>query len=238
LKFLDIVHDTWFKLSPEQASDLSDREKFPVEEGEKFKVHSIDLSGDTHVKAALRLDDASRFNGRNTFYVYKGHIKEFGNTRDNKPQDVPPEVIERGRFILLPGHTSRFYLGDPIIPEGHFTWAEATHNGSRTPEDKSVVNGIIKIARVMEEVRDRLGGRPLTINSWYRDRATNQRVGGARYSQHILGSAVDFRHPTIHPYKVYSLLNEWYGARGGLASASPFTHIDARGYEARWSYGF
>ena len=90
----------------------------------------------------------------------------------------------------------------------------------------------------MEEVRDRLGGRPITINSWYRDPVTNRRVGGASRSRHLVGDAVDFVAPGIHPYDVYDRLNRWWGAKGGLASATVFTHIDTRGYYARWSYGF
>ena len=101
-----------------------------------------------------------------------------------------------------------------------------------------MVYGIIRIARVMEDVRDRLGDRPITINSWYRDPVTNRRVGGASRSRHLNGDAVDFVAPGLHPYNVYDRLNRWWGSKGGLASATVFTHIDARGYYARWSYGF
>jgi hypothetical protein len=52
------------------------------------------------------------------------------------------------------------------------------------------------------------------------------------------GDAVDFVIPGYHPYDVFAELNGWWGSKGGLASATVFTHIDARGYRARWSYGF
>jgi len=49
---------------------------------------------------------------------------------------------------------------------------------------------------------------------------------------------VDFVVSGISPPQVNRQLEPWWGDRGGLASVSCFTHIDARGYKARWSYGF
>jgi uncharacterized protein YcbK (DUF882 family) len=90
----------------------------------------------------------------------------------------------------------------------------------------------------MEEVRQYLGDRPITVNSWYRDPRTNRLIGGARFSRHMTGDAVDFVVAGISPPEVNRRLDSWWGGRGGIASASVFTHIDARGYRARWSYGF
>ncbi|MEM6773085.1 MAG: D-Ala-D-Ala carboxypeptidase family metallohydrolase, partial [Bacteroidota bacterium] len=154
-----------------------------------------------------------------------------------KPAPDPARPAPTGPF-RLPGFRSTFYLSEPIVPGGNFTWAEATKNGSRIPVNRDVVYGIIRIARVMEEVRSRLGDRPIRVNSWYRDPVTNRAVGGARYSRHLVGDAVDFVVIGIHSYTVYDRLNSWWGSRGGLASSSIFTHIDARGYYARWSYGY
>ncbi|MEL6903169.1 MAG: D-Ala-D-Ala carboxypeptidase family metallohydrolase [Cyanobacteria bacterium J06606_4] len=157
-----------------------------------------------------------------------------------KPKDPtpePPRPKPTGPF-RLPGFRSTFYLSEPIVPNGNFTWAEATKNGSRIPVSRDVVYGIIRIARVMEEGRSRLGDRPIRVNSWYRDPASNRAVGGARYSRHLSGDAIDFVVIGVHAYTVYDRLNSWWGSQGGLASSSIFTHIDARGYYARWSYGY
>ena len=153
------------------------------------------------------------------------------------PKPPEPERKPTGPF-RLPGFRSTFYLSEPIIPNGNFTWAEATKNGSRIPVSRDIVYGIIRIARVMEEVRSRLGDRPIRVNSWYRDPASNRAVGGARYSRHMSGDAIDFVVIGLNAYTVYARLNRWWGSQGGLASSSIFTHIDARGYYARWSYGY
>lgn len=153
------------------------------------------------------------------------------------PKPEPTRPAPTGPFTL-PGFRSTFFLSEPIIPDGHFTWAEATRNGQRIPESRDIVYGIIQIARVMEEVRSRMGDRPIRVNSWYRDPATNKAVGGARYSRHMSGDAIDFVVVGVHAYTVYARLNSWWGSQGGLASSSIFTHIDARGYYARWSYGY
>ena len=101
----------------------------------------------------------------------------------------------------------------------------------------------------------------ILVNSGYRDPATNRAVGGARYSRHLWGDALDFRvivkerlvNGDVQPAKmlecdqVNRILSDW---PGGLASASMFSHIDGRGsarvsngrivagQHARWSYGF
>jgi uncharacterized protein YcbK (DUF882 family) len=85
-------------------------------------------------------------------------------------------------------------------------------------------------------VRALFGNRSVEVNSWYRDPATNLRVGGWAMSRHIHGDAVNFKVEGVSPQDVYARLDPWWGRRGGLASSSQFTHIDARGYRARWLY--
>ncbi|ESA38091.1 peptidase m15a [Leptolyngbya sp. Heron Island J] len=234
---LTVVSDTLFKTSPQMASQLSNQEKVFVKNKTELELVKHEPAQANHVKLELAEPSFSNRSER-IWYAYKPDIQIEGNEEDNQPKNETPPPKPSGPSIKLPGFQSSFYLSNSIIPGGHFTWGEATHGGSRIPVDRNVVYGIIRIARVMEEVRDRLGGRPLTINSWYRDPVTNRRVGGASRSRHLVGDAVDFVAPGIHPYDVYDRLNRWWGSRGGLASATVFTHIDTRGYYARWSYGF
>ena len=234
---LTVVSDTLFKTSPKMSSQLSNQEKVFVKNYTELELITHEQATSNHVK--LELAEPS-FNNRSEriWYAYKPDVQIEGNEEGNQPKNETPRPKASGPYIKLPGFRGNFYLSNPIIPGGNFTWGEATHGGSRIPVNRNVVYGIIRIARVMEEVRGRLGGRPITINSWYRDPVTNRRIGGASRSRHLTGDAVDFVAPGIHPYDVYDRLNRWWGSRGGLASATVFTHIDARGYYARWSYGF
>ena len=57
-------------------------------------------------------------------------------------------------------------------------------------------------------------------------------------SRHLVGDATDFVVSGYHPYDIFDKLDRWWGSRGGLASSTVFTHIDVRGFRARWDYGF
>ncbi|MBE9078435.1 peptidase M15 family protein [Romeria aff. gracilis LEGE 07310] len=237
---LKVVSDTIFKLRPLLSSQLPSGERYFVNNGTTFELIAHEKAENNHVKVILAStglgpDDAK------TWYAYAPDVVIEGNEPDNQPKNEtppPPPEPSPGDAIRLPGFSSTFYLSNPILPNGNFTWGEATKNGSRIPVDSNAVYGIIRIAKAMEAVRSRLGDRPIRVNSWYRDSATNKAVGGASRSRHIVGDAVDFVVAGIHPYDVYDQLSSWWGSRGGLASATVFTHIDARGYYARWSYGF
>lgn len=239
---MKVTSDTLFKLEPTLSSQLTDAQKIFIKNGTIFEVESHTPAESSHVRVAL----ASAFLGpenRNTWYAYAPDIEIEGNEPDNKPQDsAPPKQSatpkDPGKAIRLPGFSGLYYLNNPIVTGGNFTWGEATHGGTRIPVNSDIVYGFIRIAKAMEEVRKLYGNRPITINSWYRDPKTNAAVGGARYSRHLNGDAVDFNVAGQHPYDVYARLNGWWGSKGGLASSTKFTHMDVRGYRARWSYGY
>ena len=265
---LRVVSDTLFKLQPVFSYQLSSSEKVFVKNGTEFELDANEKSTANHVRIVLATTGLGDRNLKEWYayapdIVIEGTPSDNTPHKDDptaSPQPVPepdptpparpdPPVIRptpppepdrpapTGPF-RLPGFRSTFYLSEPIVPGGNFTWAEATKNGSRIPVSRDIVYGIIRIARVMEEVRSRLGDRPIRVNSWYRDPATNRAVGGARYSRHLVGDAIDFVVIGVHAYTVYDRLNSWWGSQGGLASSSIFTHIDSRGYYARWSYGY
>jgi hypothetical protein len=244
---LKVVSDTLFKLKPVFSYQLSAAEKVFVKNGTEFELVDSEKAEGNHVHIILSQTGLGELNSKN-WYVYAPDIVVEGNPVDNRPHENPSESPAKpdpsappgkptGPF-RLPGFSSTFYLSEPIVPNGHFTWGEATKDGSRIPVSRDVAYGIIRIARVMEEVRARMENRPISINSWYRDPASNRAVGGARYSRHMSGDAIDFVVAGVHSYTVYDELNRWWGSRGGLASSSIFTHIDARAYYARWSYGY
>lgn len=240
---LKILYDTYFKEEPKQVAELTDDQKVYIEKGKEFPVHSYDMAlVNGHIKVAFK-DTFLGPKNRTTWFIYPPHAEIEGNEPENSPNDTPdPNTVKisatlSGPKIALPGHGSVF-LCQPIIPNGNFSWAEATKNGTRIPHDASVVQNIVKVAKVMQEVREFVGAKPITVNSWYRDPVSNRKAGGASRSRHLVGDAVDFVVAGIAPPKVNQMLDSWWGSRGGLASASCFTHIDVRGYRARWNYGF
>ena len=92
----------------------------------------------------------------------------------------------------------------------HFTLAEATKTSQpydNTPA-KEHYPTIIHTASKMEMVRELLGNRPITINSWYRNPVVNRAVGGVPNSQHALGEAVDFVCPGFgSPFEICMYLS-------------------------------
>ena len=77
----------------------------------------------------------------------------------------------------------------------HFTLEEVlttTHTDivNRLPQE--VFPTIVHTAQRMEIVRALLGNNPIKVNSWYRSKLLNKRVGGSKRSQHLAGEAVDF----------------------------------------------
>ena len=158
-------------------------------------------------------------------------------TYDRKaPVDEPSKVKDTSLRVFFPkvGWVS---AGNPVHPGGHFNWGEFTKNLSRVPQNEIVINQIARLAYYLEDIRSLFGNPTIIINSGYRPPAINSAVGGASNSQHLYGAAADIVVSGIKPSEVYIRLNSWHGSKGGLASSSSFTHVDLRGYRARWSYG-
>ena len=144
--------------------------------------------------------------------------------------------ITKGKAIkLLNGEV--VYAEQPIFGSAHFTWGEATKDGLRIPVNSLIVENIIELAGYLELVKSIFDSRPVIVTSWYRPPQVNQQQGGVKNSRHLIGDAVDFIVTGIPPAEVYRRLNNWHGARGGLGNSNAFTHLDRRGYYARFSYG-
>lgn len=124
-----------------------------------------------------------------------------------------------------------------IYPGSHFTWGEFTKGLTRIPDNGSIIRNLVNLARHLDSLRNFLGGRPITLTSVYRPLAINRACGGVSNSRHIFGDAADIIVQGIAPREVYQRLDDWHGNKGGLGNSSQFTHIDLRGYRARWLYG-
>ena len=85
----------------------------------------------------------------------------------------------------------------------HFTLLEFTASDKarqlridNTP-GSTALHALQRLAELMEQVRDVLGGVPVLISSGYRSAALNAAVGGSATSAHLLGLACDFTAPAF-----------------------------------------
>ena len=100
-----------------------------------------------------------------------------------------------------------------------------------------VLQNIKELATNLQVLRDELKA-PIQINSGYRSPKHNAKIGGAKRSQHLLGTACDIVVSGHTPQEVAIVIEELIRdgkmKHGGLKAYSSFTHYDIRGIRARW----
>lgn len=119
----------------------------------------------------------------------------------------------------------------------HFTINEARCN------DGTPVRGIPKWharkhAFNLEQLRHRIGDKPIQIISWYRTKSYNAQVGGASQSHHIQGWATDHPREWVDRVGRAKVMREadYVFRKGGLGVyPAGSIHTDSRGYRARWT---
>jgi zinc D-Ala-D-Ala carboxypeptidase len=87
----------------------------------------------------------------------------------------------------------------------HFTLEELTHTDHRefdnTPNETEAAN-LERLALMLEQVKEVLGGKPIMVNSAFRSKQVNDAVGSKDTSQHRIGCAADIRVPGMTPDEV------------------------------------
>ena len=87
----------------------------------------------------------------------------------------------------------------------HFSLEELTVTDHRefdnTPSALERAN-LVRLAGLLEHVKNALGGVPVMVNSAYRSKKVNDAVGSKDTSQHRLGCAADIRVPSLTPDQV------------------------------------
>ena len=89
------------------------------------------------------------------------------------------------------------------------------------------------LVELLERIRTATCGA-VTVNSGYRTASYNQKVGGARASQHLLGRAADIQVSGASPLLVGQIAEYYLGGHGGIGVYQTFTHVDTRTARARW----
>jgi len=113
----------------------------------------------------------------------------------------------------------------------HFTLDELTasetaeRNGwDNTPNEQELAN-LKRLAEFLEDVKEALGGKPIMVNSAFRNKQVNDAVGSKDSSQHRVGCAVDIRVPGLTPDQV---------VRAIIASGLPYDQV-IREFD-RWTH--
>lgn len=108
-------------------------------------------------------------------------------------------------------------------------------DGSPMPDD--VLDNIKSLARELQLLRCELDAS-IKINSGYRSEAHNRTIGGVSSSRHIKGLAADIVVDGFTPDEVATavekLMEGGFIKMGGVGRYNTFTHVDIRGYKARW----
>lgn len=106
---------------------------------------------------------------------------------------------------------------------------------NNVPSDE-LVNALVWIRETFDA--------PVIINSGYRCKTHNAKVGGAPKSQHYVGSAADFVVKGHKTEEVFRVVMDKFKDKGfGIAikrnKQNPyagFVHLDSRGHFANWEY--
>ena len=110
----------------------------------------------------------------------------------------------------------------------NFTLEELTITDHRefdnTPNELEKQN-LIRLAKLLEQVKSTLGGKPIMVNSAFRCKQVNDAVGSKDTSQHRLGCAADIRVPGVTPDQV---------VRAVIAAKLPYDQI-IREFD-RWTH--
>lgn len=106
-----------------------------------------------------------------------------------------------------------------------------------TPVPTKYLDNVKELAANLQALRDYIG-EPIHVNSGYRTKSYNKKVGGAPASQHLTASAADITTKNRSPKQVKAiiekLIKEGKMKNGGVGLYMGFTHYDVRDNPARW----
>jgi len=100
------------------------------------------------------------------------------------------------------------YISDNIsYREAVYSKTAFRYKINNTPPSKSLDNMRFTTTK-FEELRHKLGGKPITITSFYRCHKLNQKLGGSKTSQHVTGEAIDIKtmEPDMTNKDIYNMI--------------------------------
>ena len=78
----------------------------------------------------------------------------------------------------------------------------ASRGGWENTPNEYEIESLKRLALLLQDVKAVVGGKPVMINSGFRNKQTNDAVGSKDTSQHRLGCAADLRVPGMTPREV------------------------------------
>ncbi len=88
----------------------------------------------------------------------------------------------------------------------------------------------IRLLNKLQELRDEVK-KPIIVTSGYRCEKHNKNVGGADKSRHLAGDGADIRIQGISIEEQHRLCEKYFD---GVGKYENHTHVDMRGWKARW----
>jgi len=144
--------------------------------------------------------------------------------------DLYPEFEH---FVL--GLNLRYFSAREFLLKGNSHYSGGCA-GRNTHPPRHLWNNIAATARVLDELRHRLG-YPIRLLSAYRSPAYNKCIDGAGGSMHMTYKAIDFKGSQGTPVQwaaALRLLRSRGLFRGGIGTYSSFVHVDTRGENKDW----
>jgi len=115
-------------------------------------------------------------------------------------------------------------------PSKHLSWEELTCKDGTPYPEKWRKNRLLPLVAAFEFLRNYYG-LSIIVLSAYRTEKYNNKIGGARNSQHKEGRALDLRPPVgVSVDEFYIFIRKWaeHMGIGGVGKYETFVHIDTR----------
>jgi uncharacterized protein YcbK (DUF882 family) len=142
----------------------------------------------------------------------------------NQPKKVAKQSSEMPNMLHSQKLTKNFSLNE-----------FKCRDGSSVPDE--LIENVQLLCENLQVLRDHID-KPVRIISGYRSPKYNQRIGGAKKSQHMVAKAADIKITGMSPSEVknviLNLIKDGKMMKGGVGLYKTFTHYDVRGRNARW----
>jgi len=150
-------------------------------------------------------------------------------------EDVPPPPCPQAApSAPLQWSLETLQLDAPMAPHGSFTWADATQGGLWLPENQMTLEAMVELAKLLEEVRDRLQ-RKLHIALWYYPSDVPLPLYDPGSDRHAIGDAIKFHCEGLLASQIYWTLDPWWpGSLGRCRDLPHLVHLDLAADRSRW----